>query len=79
MIRVRDDDHIAFDPRTGCIVELNQVGYALLKGLAEELPSECVVAALAKKFEVSEVLMAAEAEEFYAELKEHGFIAKEPK
>ena len=46
-VRIRSDDKIAFEPRSGCIAKLNDLGFILMKAAEASLPVAASVEAMA--------------------------------
>lgn len=73
-VRIRPDDKIAFESRSGCVVELNDLGFILMKAAEASLPVAAVMEALAIHYQTSAEVVAVDAAEFYEHMVKRGFL-----
>lgn len=71
------DSGFVFDPYTGSTFSVNAAGRQILKGLAEELEREAIVASLTESFEVEGADLNRDLDEFIHLLRDSGLVSQD--
>jgi hypothetical protein len=72
--RLRDEDRVVFEQNSGCIAELNEVGFILVKAAELRMPVLEVIQALAAHYSAAPDDLLLESSDFYAKMLERGFL-----
>ena len=76
-VRLRDEDRIAFESQTGCIAELNDLGFVLMKAIQDKLSVGEISTALGNHLKVERNILNSDIIEFYSSMLERGFLTFE--